>query len=44
MEESGATLVVLGAQGHGFLERVTAGSVSYAQAVKGKYDTLMLRV
>jgi nucleotide-binding universal stress UspA family protein len=44
MEETGATLVVLGAQGHGFLDRVTAGSVSYAQAVKSKYDTLMLRV
>ena len=43
MKESNADLVVLGAQGHGFLERLLIGSVALNQVVAGRYSTLVLR-
>ncbi len=43
MEETGASLLVLGAQGHGFMHRATIGSVSFHQAMHGQHHTLILR-
>lgn len=43
MVEAGANLLILGAQGHGFLERLTLGSISFKQVVEGKYSVLVLR-
>jgi nucleotide-binding universal stress UspA family protein len=43
MEETGADLLILGAQGHGFIERLTVGSVSFYQAVSEKHSVLILR-
>ncbi|MGV3617891.1 MAG: universal stress protein [Fimbriimonas sp.] len=43
MEETGADLLVLGAQGHGFIERLTMGSVSFYQAVSERHSVLILR-
>ena len=38
-----ADLLVLGAQGHGFLERLTTGSVSLDQAVARPYSVIVMR-
>lgn len=43
MEETEADLLILGAQGRGFIERLTMGSVSFYQAVSEKYSVLILR-
>lgn len=39
-----ADLLILGAQGHGFMERLTMGSVSFHQVVSTAHNTLILRV
>lgn len=44
MRESGASLLIVGAQGHGFLERTFIGSVSLHQVVAERYPVLLLRV
>lgn len=41
--DSGADLVILGAQGHGWIERVFFGSVALAQAVGEPHSVLILR-
>lgn len=41
--DSAADLVILGAQGHGWIERVFFGSVSVAQAVSEPHSVLILR-
>lgn len=43
MEESGANLMIVGAQGHGFLERLLIGSVSLHQVVAEQYPVLLIR-
>lgn len=43
MQETGADLLILGAQGRNFIERLTMGSVSYYQAVSEKHSVLILR-
>jgi nucleotide-binding universal stress UspA family protein len=43
MEETGADLLLLGAQGHGFLERLFVGSISHHQALHEPYPVLLLR-
>jgi nucleotide-binding universal stress UspA family protein len=43
MTEERADLLVLGAQGHGFVERFVLGSVALEQAVKKPYSTLIVR-
>jgi nucleotide-binding universal stress UspA family protein len=43
MAESGSELLILGAQGHGFLERLTLGSVSFHQVVGTPHNVLVLR-
>lgn len=43
MEQNGADMLVLGAHGHSFLERLTLGSVSFRQAVFAPYSVLVLR-
>jgi nucleotide-binding universal stress UspA family protein len=43
MIEEQADLLVLGAQGHGFLERLTIGSVSLEQALRRSYSVLVVR-
>lgn len=43
MAECNADLLVLGAQGHGFLERLTIGSVSLHQVVAEDYSVLIMR-
>ena len=43
MEEEKADLLVLGAQGHGFLDRLTVGSVSLDQVVSRPYSVLVVR-
>jgi nucleotide-binding universal stress UspA family protein len=43
MDAMSADLLILGAKGHGFLERITMGSVSLRQAIAGMYSTLILR-
>jgi nucleotide-binding universal stress UspA family protein len=43
MEETGAHLLIMGAQGHGFLERLTIGSISMHQVVSESYNVLVLR-
>lgn len=44
MEESDSQILILCAQGHGFIERVRTGSTSFAQAVSGRHHTLILRL
>lgn len=39
----GADLLILGAQGHGFVHRLTVGSTSLHEAVHGVYPVLVLR-
>jgi nucleotide-binding universal stress UspA family protein len=43
MKEEQADLLVLGAQGHGFIERLTIGGVSLDQALRRPYSVLVLR-
>lgn len=43
LRDTGAELLILGAQGHGFLERLGVGSVSFEQVVGGKTSVLVLR-
>jgi nucleotide-binding universal stress UspA family protein len=43
MKETGAELLILGAQGHGFLERLTLGSTSFHQVMAEPYSVLVLR-
>jgi nucleotide-binding universal stress UspA family protein len=43
MKETGADLLILGAQGHGFLERLTLGSTSFHQVMAEPYSVLLLR-
>jgi nucleotide-binding universal stress UspA family protein len=44
MKETGAALLILGAQGHGFVDRVKLGSTSYQQVMAESYPVLVLRV
>jgi nucleotide-binding universal stress UspA family protein len=43
MTETGADLLIMGAQGHGFIERVRSGSTSLHEAVAGRHHLLILR-
>jgi nucleotide-binding universal stress UspA family protein len=43
MQETGADLLILGAQGHGWVERLTVGSVSFHQVVAEPFSVLVLR-
>lgn len=43
MAETGAELLVVGARGHGWFDRLTLGSVSYRQVVTELYPVLVLR-
>jgi nucleotide-binding universal stress UspA family protein len=43
MQRTGAELLVLGAQGHGWFDRLAYGSVSYRQVVSQPYPVLVLR-
>jgi nucleotide-binding universal stress UspA family protein len=43
VRDSGAELLILGAQGHGFVERLGVGSVSFEQVVAGRVSVLVLR-
>jgi nucleotide-binding universal stress UspA family protein len=44
MKEEAADLLIMGAQGHGFVDRLTLGSVSLDQVVKKPYSVLVVRV
>jgi nucleotide-binding universal stress UspA family protein len=44
MKESEADLLIMGAQGHGFIERLALGSVSFHQVVAEPHPVLVLRV
>ncbi len=44
MDKNHAGLLVLGSQGHGFLERMAVGSVSFHETIYGPYPTLVIRV
>ena len=44
MASTGADLLILGSQGHGMLDRMTLGSVSFHQVVSENHSTLVLRV
>lgn len=43
MHEAKADLLILGAQGHGFVDRLTLGSVSFREAFAEPHSVLMLR-
>lgn len=43
MEDLGAELLILGAQGHGFVERLLIGSVSLRQVMAEPYPVLVIR-
>ncbi len=43
MKEVGADLLIMGAKGHGFLERLGVGSVSFHQVVNDEHSVLLLR-
>ncbi len=43
MKETHADLLVLGSQGHGFMERIALGSTSLEQALKQPYSVLVVR-
>jgi nucleotide-binding universal stress UspA family protein len=43
MQATASKLLIMGAQGHGFLERLTTGSHTFRQAVSGKHSVLILR-
>ncbi|MBC8135494.1 MAG: universal stress protein [Fibrella sp.] len=44
MEGTGADLLIVGAQGHTLMERLTLGSVSFRQAMTAPYSVMVLRV
>jgi nucleotide-binding universal stress UspA family protein len=44
MRETKADLLIMGAQGHGFLERIAVGSVSLQQVVAEDYPVLIIRI
>lgn len=44
MEETHADLLILGAHGHSFIERLTTGSVSFRAALSSPFSVLILRV
>ncbi len=44
MKETNADLLILGAQGHGFWDRVRLGSVSYYEVIATDHNVLVLRV
>jgi nucleotide-binding universal stress UspA family protein len=43
MQETHSDLLVMGSQGHGFMERVALGSISLDQVVKHPYSVLVVR-
>jgi nucleotide-binding universal stress UspA family protein len=43
MQETQSELLVLGSQGHGFMERIALGSTSLEQAIKQPYSVLVVR-
>lgn len=43
MKEHGAELLIVGAQGHGFLERLRIGSTSFEQVVNTPHNVLVIR-
>lgn len=43
MHDTKADLLILGAQGHGFVDRLTLGSVSFREALAEPHSVLMLR-
>lgn len=43
MKESGSELLILGAHGHSFLERLTMGSTSFRESVFSPYSVLVMR-
>jgi len=43
MESTGAELLIMGAQGHGFVERLVVGSVSLQEVVASPHSVLLLR-
>lgn len=43
MQKNGADLLIVGAHGHGIVERVTIGSVSFHQVVAEAHNVLVLR-
>ena len=43
MKRTGAELMIMGAQGHGFLDRLFVGSVSFNQVVGEPYSVFVLR-
>jgi len=43
MEETESDLLILGAQGHSLLKRLTLGSISFHQAMTAPYSVLLLR-
>lgn len=43
MQKTSSKLLIMGAQGHGFLERLATGSHTFRQAVTGKHSVLILR-
>ncbi len=44
MKETKANLLIVGSQGHGFLDRVMVGSVSLHQVISERYPVLLLRI
>lgn len=44
MKETGADLLILGAQGHGFVQRLLVGSTSLHQLVAEPYPVLLIRL
>ena len=44
MTSSGADLLIMGAQGHGFLDRLVIGSTSHHHFVAEPYPVLLLRL
>lgn len=43
MKATGSKLLIMGAQGHGFWQRLATGSHTFRQAVSGKHSVLILR-
>lgn len=43
MQETHSELLILGSQGHGFMERIALGSTSLEQAIKQPYSVLVVR-
>jgi len=43
MQDTQSKLLIMGAQGHGFIERLVTGSLTFRQAASGKHSVLILR-